>query len=258
MKLPIAPMHTPSCLKGQENGKLTPELLVPCGLEAFTMVPPAARSMKALTAAAKAAGFKPTATGVYRSYAAQVTLFRARYSQTELAGRPTKTWQGKTWWQRPHTAMAATPGTSNHGWGLAADLAEKRTVGLVPVTASFVAWLCANAFTFGFSAEDQSEVWHWRYVAGDNIPAAVLAFEAGTTVKPARPVLRVGASGESVKELQTILNALGFKCGKVDGSFGPRTLSAVRLFQKNNPPLTIDGVVGAATWAVLDEKAKAA
>jgi peptidoglycan hydrolase-like protein with peptidoglycan-binding domain len=95
-------------------------------------------------------------------------------------------------------------------------------------------------------------------VAGDNIPAAVLLFEAGVTVKPARPVLRVDAAGESVKELQTMLNALGFKCGKVDGKFGPRTLSAVRLFQTNNPPLIVDGVVGAATWAVLEEKAKAA
>lgn len=258
MKLPIAPMQTPSCLKGQQNGKLPAALLFPCDLDAFKMVEPAARAMKALLSAAKAAGFKPTATGVYRSYTAQVTLFRARYSKTELPGRPTKTWEGQTWWQRPNVAMAATPGTSNHGWGLAVDFAEKRTVGLVPVTASFVAWLCANAFTYGFSAEDQSEVWHWRYVTGDKIPAAVLAFEAGTPVKPSRPVLRVGASGDSVKELQTTLNALGFKCGKVDGKFGPRTLSAVRLFQKNNPPLAIDGVVGPATWAVLDEKAKAA
>jgi peptidoglycan hydrolase-like protein with peptidoglycan-binding domain len=86
----------------------------------------------------------------------------------------------------------------------------------------------------------------------------VLAFEAGNPLKPARPVLRIGAAGQSVKELQTLLNSLGFKCGKVDGAFGPRTLSAVRLFQKNNPPLLVDGVVGAATWAVLDEKAKAA
>jgi LAS superfamily LD-carboxypeptidase LdcB len=34
-----------------------------------------------------------------------------------------------------------------------------------------------NADDFGFSWEVQSEPWHLRYVAGDKVPAAVLAWK---------------------------------------------------------------------------------
>lgn len=66
-----------------------------------------------------------------------------------------------------------------------------------------------------------------------------------------RPTLRKGSKGESVKELQTLLNEKGFDCGKVDGDFGTKTLSAVKAFQKANG-LVVDGVVGKNTWAALD------
>lgn len=35
------------------------------------------------------------------------------------------------------------------------------------ITENFTRWLIANAATYGFSAEDQDDDWHWRYVAGD-------------------------------------------------------------------------------------------
>jgi hypothetical protein len=84
-------------------------------------------------------------------------------------------WDGVTYWQKPNTAMAAVPGTSNHGLGLAIDFATN-----MENYNAFVAWLIANAATYGYSAESQSESWHWRYVAGDNVPPAVLAFEGPT------------------------------------------------------------------------------
>jgi LAS superfamily LD-carboxypeptidase LdcB len=67
--------------------------------------------------------------------------------------------------------MAAAPGTSNHGWGLAVDFAEELDGDTQPesVSAKFVKWLIRNAATYGFSAEVQSEPWHWRYVAGDKL-----------------------------------------------------------------------------------------
>jgi LAS superfamily LD-carboxypeptidase LdcB len=186
MKLPVARVVMPSCLKGQENGKLNPKLLVPCGVAKFVMVEPAARSMKALVAAAKASGIDVRSTGTYRSYDQQVALFLARYSKTEIQGRPTKKWNGTTYWQRPKTAMAAVPGTSNHGLGLAIDFAEERDgkPGVESVSDRFVRWLLKNAATYGFSAELQSEPWHWRYVAGDKIPAAVLEYERLQQDKP--------------------------------------------------------------------------
>jgi hypothetical protein len=43
-----------------------------------------------------------------------------------------------------------------------------------------------------------------------------------------RPILKQGAKGDLVKELQTRLNELGHNCGNPDGSFGPKTLAAVK------------------------------
>jgi N-acetylmuramoyl-L-alanine amidase len=72
---------------------------------------------------------------------------------------------------------------------------------------------------------------------------------------PSQPVLRLGATGSAVSNLQTLLNVdrqnRGLAAISVDGSFGPATQSAVLTFQANNG-LTEDGVVGAATWAALD------
>jgi LAS superfamily LD-carboxypeptidase LdcB len=34
-------------------------------------------------------------------------------------------------------------------------------------------WLLKNAHLYGFSWEVQSEPWHLRYVAGDDVPEAV-------------------------------------------------------------------------------------
>lgn len=272
MRLPVARVVMPSCLKGQENGKLPSSLLVPCGVSKFLMVPPAARSMAAMVAAANADNIQVRATGTYRSYEAQVALFLARYSVREITGRPTKKWNGVTYWQRPRTAMAAVPGTSNHGLGLAIDFAEELNgkPGVESVSDRFVRWLVKNAATYGFSAEAQSEPWHWRYVAGDNIPAAVLAFEGGQQVKPpvVEPtlaptsfVLQRGSGGpgspvgenEAVKELQRRLRVHGFyPTQAIDGSFGPTTEREVKAFQtKKN--LKVDGQVGPKTWTKLME-----
>jgi hypothetical protein len=57
-------------------------------------------------------------------------------------------------------------------------------------------------------------------------------------------ILRVGARGAAVKELQ---RALGIED---DGAFGPGTLAAVRSFQRD-AGLPVDGVVGHRTWTAL-------
>jgi LAS superfamily LD-carboxypeptidase LdcB len=177
--LPIAPLRRPSNLNGKSNGKLPAGVLKKCGIGNFLLVDPASRACRALVAAAEARGFQVRATGTYRTYLQQEALFRSRYTLEVLKGRPTKRWNGETWYQLPKTAMAAVPGTSNHGWGLAVDFAEELNGTPQPesVSPKFVRWLIKNAATYGFSAELQSEPWHWRYVAGDRIPAAVLKYE---------------------------------------------------------------------------------
>jgi peptidoglycan hydrolase-like protein with peptidoglycan-binding domain len=65
-----------------------------------------------------------------------------------------------------------------------------------------------------------------------------------------RPLLRKGATGEAVKELQNLLeNALQMSVG-VTGLFDDRTQSAVLNFQRVKG-LKVDGIVGTQTWSAL-------
>ena len=68
-----------------------------------------------------------------------------------------------------------------------------------------------------------------------------------------RRTLRRGSQGDDVAELQEMLNARGYDCGKVDGIFGKGTEAAVKAFQRDNG-LTVDGVVGRNTWAALEKE----
>lgn len=67
--------------------------------------------------------------------------------------------------------------------------------------------------------------------------------------------LRVGNSGEQVKELQRFLNTQGESL-IVDGSFGSLTEQAVKRFQSKNG-LTADGIVGPITQEVIAKKKRA-
>lgn len=74
-------------------------------------------------------------------------------------------------------------------------------------------------------------------------------FVSGSTQ---RPVLKLGAKGEYVRQAQLRLNVHGAKPSlTADGSFGPGTEQAVRIFQISRQ-LTVDGMIGPATWACLD------
>jgi peptidoglycan hydrolase-like protein with peptidoglycan-binding domain len=66
----------------------------------------------------------------------------------------------------------------------------------------------------------------------------------------AQPLLRQGSTGNSVKQLQQMLNAAGAHL-KVDGIFGPQTEAAVRQFQQTHH-LQVDGIVGPQTWGALN------
>ena len=63
-------------------------------------------------------------------------------------------------------ALAAVPGTSNHGWGLAVDLCG----GIEHYGTAQYTWMMANAGRFGFLHPDwadpgngREEPWHWEY-----------------------------------------------------------------------------------------------
>lgn len=180
--LPIKKPIFPADLRGHLNGILSKKLLraiKPTGQLHHT----AARAWHAMRAAAWNDGILLSISQGYRTYAQQEALFKQRYTTNVLPGRPTKTWQGKKWYQLPRTAMAAVPGTSNHGWALALDLAidadgdEAFEWPVKSLDKKAVDWLLKNADKYGWAWELKSEPWHLVYVAGDDVPQAVLKYE---------------------------------------------------------------------------------
>ncbi len=281
-KLPIAPLVMPSTLRGQQNGMLPASILTQIGVGSARMEITAARSFKAMFAEARKQGFDIRHVGDYRSFQAQLNLFLSRYEPVSVAvygvtlPANRKRWDAakqhgydSVYWRKKkingkYPATAASPGASNHGWGLALDIAEEYDSDpqADPIRQVFVNWLISNAHRYGISAELQSEPWHWRYVAGDNIPLATLHFEksGGHVPEPVNPPgppvgpalvfaypgkqIKRGSQGEAVKLVQAVVGA------KPDGDYGPATERRVREWQRANGQF-VDGIVGAKTWKAM-------
>lgn len=86
---------------------------------------------------------------------------------------------------------------------------------------------------------------------GTTAQLQALAGGTGGTPPPVTtwPTVQQGASGQTVKTIQYLLNAHGAAL-TVDGGFGPATYNAVKAFQSASG-LAADGVVGPLTWADL-------
>ncbi|MCR4887307.1 MAG: peptidoglycan-binding protein [Clostridiales bacterium] len=91
---------------------------------------------------------------------------------------------------------------------------------------------------------------------------APISTQAGSTAGPVTPPpsrspsptpqgsLKLGSTGQEVRQIQQKLKDLGFLKGSVDGDFGEATEKAVKAFQKQYG-LTVDGKVGQETMAKL-------
>jgi hypothetical protein len=73
---------------------------------------------------------------------------------------------------------------------------------------------------------------------------------AGPQPYPGTPTRRASRATARVKMIQGELLNAGLDVGPIDGIFGARTDGAVRAFQEREG-LTVDGMVGPATWAAL-------
>ena len=96
--------------------------------------------------------------------------------------------------------------------------------------------------------EDTTANKHWTHYA---IPKGV---EGDVPPEPVtKPTLRRGDRGPYVTLAQTELINKGYSCGDkgADGIFGKATESAVKALQTDYA-LKVDGIIGQATWAVLD------
>lgn len=196
MMLPVRTIVQPSCLNGQSNGRLDPAILhdtpAPGVAWPCRLIEPAARAWRALTAAAQVAGHTLKPSGPfdsYRPYDVQERIFRQRFTTTPNGSSTRRTWNGQTWYLRPGCALAAVPGTSNHGRAIAVDVGEETDgdTGTESISRPTLDWLLANEERFGFSHEVQSEPWHIRYFAGDWPPQAVIDHERTSQPAPATP-----------------------------------------------------------------------
>jgi LAS superfamily LD-carboxypeptidase LdcB len=167
--LPVVKVKLCSHLKNVKPGQLGPDLLK--NIEKGKLHHCAADAYEAMDEAANAQGIdlSPTSTAdTYRSLEMQEYGFFQRYTTTpnkRMAKQKPRIYKGKAWYLKPKMAPLAVPGTSNHNLGIAVDIAN--------ASGKRLEWMLANAHKYGFSWEVQSEPWHLRYVAGDDIPEAV-------------------------------------------------------------------------------------
>ena len=111
----------------------------------------------------------------------------------------------------------------------------------------------ANGLTADGTAGEETQ----KLLYGGNAKSASATAKATATPKPtatpepASSVLKTGAKGTEVKELQTKLIQLGYLTGKADGVYDTKTAEAVAAFQKASK-LTADGVAGEKTLSKLN------
>jgi zinc D-Ala-D-Ala carboxypeptidase len=131
----LGAMDPPPEMVAYGNGRLPRELLTPIGIGQHRLWAPAAQQFTAMRTAAAQQGVSISVTDSYRSYDSQV----------ELAARKGLSQNG---------GLAAVPGTSEHGWGLAVDM-DVNGVGMN--------WLKANGATYGWVQPSTREPWHWEF-----------------------------------------------------------------------------------------------
>lgn len=64
------------------------------------------------------------------------------------------------------------------------------------------------------------------------------------------PIVKYGDKNDYVKAWQNFLNLSGFNCGLADGEFGPKTLAALKKWQKAKK-LPVDGIVNENDWLMV-------
>ena len=88
-------------------------------------------------------------------------------------------------------------------------------------------------------------------VEGTTVPkTTTTTAPAPTTSYVTSTALRSGTTSDEVKALQQSLASGGYYTGKLDGSYGPMTLAAVKAYQ-TKMGLTVDGVAGPQTLGSL-------
>ncbi|CAM4870755.1 unnamed protein product [Rotaria socialis] len=124
-----------------------------------TMTTSTACAFDKMASAAKQAGARVTVTSGFRTVARQEYFWNCYQTKACNNGN-----------------LAARPGTSNHGRGVALDLNTNcgSQTGAKPNCggSSVYQWLKNNGHKYGFKRTVQSEPWHWEYVGASATPSS--------------------------------------------------------------------------------------
>jgi carbon monoxide dehydrogenase subunit G len=151
---------------GYENGKIPASALCAISWQTVDHLRcDAAAKFEALNTAYKATwGANICVNDAYRSYEKQVALYKQLGPD-----------------------VAAVPGTSNHGWGIAVDLG----CGVGVFGNARHVWFAGNAPRYGFTQPEwaligssRAEAWHWQFFGAD-LPAYLTATKAATVATAA-------------------------------------------------------------------------
>ena len=240
------------------QGDMPETLLVPF-MERWRVFGGAFDNFTAFVEAAKAAGIPivpiPGASSAFRPYRQQVALFLSRYTLEPMPGsRSSKVWEGRRYHLRPGMAMAATPGSSMHGWGLAIDFMRE---GGRAITLAERRRLREIGRPFAVVDTVSSENWHFAVVNADMAagftPPAPPQVETPLDVQASQMrVLSLGMVGMDVALVQNIVRDKAAQAcvGPSDAIFGASTEQGVKNVQAFCG-LTPTGVVDQATWRLL-------
>ncbi len=109
----------------------------------------------------------------------------------------------------------------------------------------FLLWSCASLGAVGFIAA--LAISTSAQTAAERSPEMSASGSSTPTLLIQRSPLREGSRGAEVRELQALLQLLGYYAGPINGVYGNDTAIAVANFQ-TAAGLAADGVVGPATW----------
>lgn len=246
MKLPMLTPTRPADLTTCRNGYINPAVHRQVHLPGSTgwMHHTAADQLEALAADAKTAtGCDLSSIGMFRTLAVQEAgFFRSyvnKYDPMVCQLRHQRIYRGQRWWLRRDTTPKATPGESDHGDGLAIDVAYwngSTRLNIRHRTARPLwTWLVANATRYGYSwayPNEGTDDPHLEYRLGDTPPPRP-APDVPAPVLEQTATSRLRANPE-VATLQRVCNFWHWHDGPpltTDGRFGPRTRRAVELAQ---------------------------
>lgn len=214
------------------NGRLKPGELAPI-IGGGQLARPAARAWNAFARMMKVQhGFDVHVNDSYRPLGAPGDLARGRWSQ----------WAA---WERYQQGgnLAARPGTSNHGLGMALDLSPD-TINAVAKYGDLFGWNHAHT-------DAPSEPWHHLWLASQAHEKVITRW---STAQPGN-VVQPGDHGPAVTTMKKRLQAWGAwpRAWRIDDAYAGRTILAVKAFQRAHR-LAADGIVGPSTWRALNAK----